>query len=45
MMANSSENVCQIAHDWAMRPSALSLLFIQQYSILEKIASCKMQEW
>lgn len=44
-MANSSEKVCQIAHDWAMRPIALSLLFIQQNSFLEKIVSCKMQEW
>lgn len=42
-MANSSEKVCQIAHDWAMRPSALSLLFIQQNSILGNIASCKRQ--
>ena len=29
-MANCSEQVCQIDHDWALRPSALSLSFIQQ---------------
>ena len=44
-MANSSEKVCQIAHDWAMRSSALSSLFVQQNSILGDIASCKRQEW